>query len=490
MNRSICLLIAATIVLSGVSTGVFATSSSPDAYLGITEVTVSPDPPEPEEEFTVTAAVENLDNSSSFYDIDRVELRRGDEENFSVHDTTSPPGLIRSGEKRYVRVNGTIDDPGTHSLRLHVYGENEDGERIHVQHETEVRVGAERPQLEIDADEPVAKADSPVNVTLANGLPSDVRNVDVTLETEDASLENSHRTKSTVGSGEEANFEFTANANESGEHRFTATVRYTTENGSTKSITQHATPNFEPLSDQVSLNAESTGDGSQVTATVTNYGDVSVEDIVVRGRSANATLSDAPVDELDPGESETVDLNITEFDADGKIPVEVLADYNAGTTDARVNTSLDITSNPGSIELTGLETELEDGKVHLSGSASNVGLTEANSVIVRVKSADGVEPAHPNKEYFVGEVPESDFVSFDVYARVDDGVSEVPLEVTYLVDGERQTYTEAVEYRTDTVETATSDERDLLLPAAIGGGITLIAGGIMTIAWRNRRGGA
>lgn len=140
---------------------------------------MSPNPPDPEEEFTVFASVRNFENSSSNYDVERVELRGGPEQNFTLHDETSVPGVVRPNEREHVRLTGSIDDPGTYSLRIHAYGTNEAGETIHVQRTVEVQVGAERPQFSIDANAPVANVDSRVDVTVANGLPSDARNVRV-----------------------------------------------------------------------------------------------------------------------------------------------------------------------------------------------------------------------------------------------------------------------------------------------------------------------
>jgi hypothetical protein len=485
----LALLVVCSLLLSAGTVG--GTAASPGSYLAIDDVVVSPNPPTPNEEFTVYASVHSLSNSSSNYDIERIELRSGPDRNFTLHDEASPTGIIRPGERERVALTATIDNPGTHSLRIHVYGTTDAGERVHLQYTTEVQVGAERPQLSIDADDPVASADSRLNVTVANGLPSDARNVRVSIEGSGLTVENPRRVRSLLGSGAEKTFDFTVRAKSPGTHRVMATLRYTDADGERRTVRQHATVEFVPLSKRVSLDAKPAAERSAISVTVTNFGNVPITNVVVRGDSPNATLADAPIDELAPGESKSVTLNISQFEADGSIPVNVTAVYEAGSVTGRASTSVETASNPGAIRLTGIEVERKDGKVHLSGSASNVGLSEANSVIVSVASTEGVQPAHPNKQYFVGTVPASDFVSFNVFATVDENASTIPLKVTYLVDGERRSYTVTVEYERDDDSTARSHStNDLVVPVAIGGVVVLGVLGLMLLGWRNSRDGS
>lgn len=491
MRRTISLLLVGVLCLSSASAAGVATTSEPDTYLTVERVSVAPTPPTADEEFTVFATLKNLGNSSSNYDISRVELRGGPDQNYTLHDEASPPGIVRPGKRKYVRLTGTIDDPGSYSLRLHVYGTNSGGERVHLQYATEVRVGAERPQVAIDTSDPVASTETQVNVTVANGLPADARNLRVSVDGEGVSVENPHRVRSVLTSGNDGTFQFSIRANESGRHRVTATLHYTTSDGERRMVRQPKLVEFASLSKRIGIDAKSAADRSAVSVTVTNFGNVPVTDMVVQGDSPNATLADAPIPKIEPGASETVMLNISRFESDGGIPVEVTANYDAGTATGSANTSVKIASNPGTIRLTGIEVEQTEGKTHISGSASNVGLTDANSVIVSVVPTDGVDPAHPNKEYFVGTVPSSDFVSFDVFAKMDENVSAVPLKVSFLVDGERRTYTVTVEYEGEDSGSQVSAQStdDLVLPVAVGSIVTLGVGAIIVVAWRNSRDG-
>ncbi len=116
-----------------------------------------------------------------------------------------------------------------------------------------------------------------------------------------------------------------------------------------------------------------------------------------------------------------------------------------------------------------------------------------NSVIVRVVPADGVEPVPPNREYFVGTVPASDFVSFDLTARVADDVAAVPIEVRYLASGDERS--ERISVPVAGLATAGPDQggrstdRGLLVAAAIGAVIVAAVGVLMYLGWSNRGGG-
>lgn len=243
------------------------------------------------------------------------------------------------------------------------------------------------------------------------------------------------------------------------------------------------------LSRGVTLNATAT-DGA-VTVQVANLGAVGVERVVVRGSATDATVGQAVVPALAPGESTTVTLPVSGLRRSAD--VAVTGRYAVGSTTAdATGDSVTLERVPGRIELTGIDFQSEDGTLTISGSVSNVGLESVDSVVVRVVPTDGVTPVAPNREYFVGSVPASDFVSFDVTARVDTDVSSVPLNVSYLADGERRS--ELLTVPLDTAATTPSagdggSGGGLLLPALGGVLVVLVVGAFVLVGWRNRRGG-
>ncbi|MFC7226909.1 hypothetical protein N0B31_05795 [Salinirubellus salinus] len=147
---------------------------------------------------------------------------------------------------------------------------------------------------------------------------------------------------------------------------------------------------------------------------------------------------------------------------------------------------------PGRVELTGVDVGTEDGTTTISGSVSNVGLADVDAVVVRVVASEGVTPVAPNREYFVGTVPASDFVSFDVTARLDPNTTSVPLNVSYVADGDRQSQTVAVPIDaplTPDPSGGGGGTGGLLLPALGGLLVVVVVAAFVLVAWRNRRAG-
>jgi hypothetical protein len=162
--------------------------------------------------------------------------------------------------------------------------------------------------------------------------------------------------------------------------------------------------------------------------------------------------------------------------------VTVTANYELGTETEQTTAETTLRSVPGTIDLTGLDVIRQGGRFQISGSASNVGSTAADSVLVSVVNTENVTPATPNRDYFVGTVPASDFVSFDVYARTEGNVTSVPLEVTYLVDDtrKRQTFDVDLDRMGGSAQQSEQDgdseggDQNSMLPVFVAGGLALL----------------
>jgi hypothetical protein len=87
--------------------------------------------------------------------------------------------------------------------------------------------------------------------------------------------------------------------------------------------------------------------------------------------------------------------------------------------------------------LTDVDAVAEGGSLDLSATASNVGSERVESVVVSLPDSADVT----GREYFVGGVDGSDFSSFTISTTVDQNVTSVPVEVTYVVDGVQKTTT-------------------------------------------------
>ena len=219
-----------------------------------------------------------------------------------------------------------------------------------------------------------------------------------------------------------------------------------------------------------------------VRVEVANFGTATARDVVVEPAAGGDALPRLAVGDVDPGEAESVFVDAGAFDEPTTLAFEV--GYTLGTERATSETTLEYRPNRGEVVLTDVDMTLEDGRLAITGNAANPGLGEVHGARVAVEDAAGVEPAYPARDYFVGTVPASEFVRFDLTAQVDDdNATTVPVTVAYLADGEP--YEETVE-----LEYAPREEADgeggsrlslSLVAVGVGAAVLLLGGGV---GWR------
>jgi len=123
----------------------------------------------------------------------------------------------------------------------------------------------------------------------------------------------------------------------------------------------------------------------------------------------------------------------------------------------------------------------------VTGNAANPGLGEVTGAIVAVGETEHVEPTYPAREYFVGTVPESEFVRFDLTADADHGnATTVPVTVTYLADGDPYERSVELEYDPQADDEDEASGVPLSAVAAVAGSVTLLIGA--AFGWRRLRG--
>ncbi|UVE49154.1 hypothetical protein KU306_09455 [Haloferax larsenii] len=480
MRRS-ALFLVLVVVLAGLPSPTLGAEAT--AY--IDDVSVSPAQPAPGERFTLTTVIQNAENSPSNLDVTDVYVRRVDDSDDITR--VEELGVIPPGSDLSVPLSMRFDKQGTYDLRVNVVGRS-DGQVQRLQYPVVVRVREGGPQVAVDVGDAVIGTETPVRVTVSNGEDAAVRNVRLSLAAGSAAVKNSTRVLPTLDSGAAKTFEFMVTP-ETDESDVLATLQYTTADGNARTAEASAPLVADQLREEVRL-SPTLGSGARpaVLVDVTNLGNAPLEDLVLTLRDGDETVLRKPVRAL-PAESErTVRLNVSSVD---RATLDVVASYETGGLQGEASSSVEYVASPGTIELTGIDVEIEDGKTHISGSASNVGLSDAQSVVVRVVPTDGVVPARPYKEYFVGSVPSSDFASFDLYADVEAGVETVPVEVTYLSDGREKTVRTTVDV-SDVSNPAPAPEQNsgggLTTPLLLGGGLLagLVVVGVGLYAYRQR----
>jgi hypothetical protein len=463
-------LLTALLLVTAAFGGVVTAQS---AQVSITDVSVAPEQPSPGERFTVTTTIQNAPSTanspSAAFEVNTVAIRQVRGETDREVTRVSDPGFLPEGGTLRVPLTLAFDETGVKNLRVVVVGESR-GRVTTLRYPVVVTVREGGPQLSVETSDTVVGAESSATITVANGESSPVRNLRLQLEGTDATVADATRVAPTLAGGAERAFRFNVTPTTT-DGAVTATLGYTTASGARRSVTETVPLRADPLRRDVAVQASTPSAGAtpNIAVDVSNFGNAPLTDVVVRATQNESTVARRTVADVPAETTRQVTLNVADA-ADG--PVRVVAAYETGGQTGTAATTLSYQQNPGRIQLTGVDYELEGQRLHFSGSASNVGLSEANSVVVRVLPTEGVAPARPNREYFVGTIPESDFVSFDLYADVDADVTTVPIEVTYLVDGERRRTVQRVDVG-DVQPVADESQPDrsggLSLPLLVGG---------------------
>jgi hypothetical protein len=478
----------------------------PDARLTVSEVTVSPETPVPEAPVTADVTVQLSAGSTSAVDLQELFLVGEDGEQ---RGTATNVGSLSPGGSVAVPLTTSFDEPGRKDLQVVVVGENESGGEVRITRPLTVVVEQASPQVSIDAGRAVAGVESAVGVDVANPTTAPIRNVDVTVR---GAGDVERRSLATLGAGGSETLNVSLRPSSAGNQSVTATVEYTTARGTRATQAANATVQVAPLREDVGLRvdrvdrqpaASAGGDiGSQIgsligggagaTATqqqggegasenavsvaVTNFGNAPVRDAVLIARANGTTVARYSVGALAPGASTSVPVDLASVD-DG--PVRFVANYTLAGRAATVETTYGFSPGTAEVTVTGVNlTRTGDGTLSITGNAGNAGTAEVSGLVVAVGSNEHVEPAYPQRDYFVGTVDGSEFAPFELTAAVDaDNASAIPLQVRYSVDGEQRV--ETVELPVG--EPVQSEPARQGLPVGLIGGVLIVLGAALAI---------
>lgn len=449
----------------------------------ISNVEVSPSTPAPGETVTFETTVRNLQSSDAPLEINDIAIRKSGGRGVTEYERVSNLGSISPGSTLEVPLTASFDSSGSKDLRVIVYGRDRGtGENVELKYPVQLNVQDRHPQVDITANDSVAGVESAGQVTVANGLDSQITNVEVVVEGDGVEMTESRTVRSSVAQNGSMTAPFRFRPESAGEHPLTATVSYTVDGETIRETTRTTVVESDPLRNSVELDTTAVGSGTDraLRVAVSNGANAPISDVIVSASSENASFQRVLLENVSASTTRQVRLNATMDEP--RADVTVTADYELGTDTEQTTAETTLRSVPGTIDLTGLDVLRQGGRLQISGSASNVGSTGADSVLVSVVDTETVTPATPNRDYFVGTVPASDFVSFDVYARTEGNVTSVPLEVTYLVDDtrKRQTFDVAID-RTGGVAQQQGEDGDSgggnqnsMLPVFIAGGLALL----------------
>jgi len=494
---ALCLLSLVAVGGLGPLPGDGTASAAPT--LSVSNVTVSPNHPTTGETVSIEITLENSPSADP-KPVNAIALRKFGGGSFTEITRVSGVGAVTPGSTITVPLYADFGSPGSHRLQINVYGDR------NLQFPVLVDVvregsGIASPKIDADVVEMTAGAESTTNLTIANSLPRDVLGAEVTIRGEGISATDDRRTFSRIGSGEKRVVPVEFTPTDTGTVTATATLRYTTAEG-TDTVSEDLDFEVEPARPSLAFDASTRVENgsTEVVVDLTNTGNAPITGITIADESNATDLRREVTEQLSPDERRTVRVPVGDVAATGRVSVPLRATYDAAGASHEATAQVSVAANPGAIQLTGVRVEREGARLHLSGSTSNVGLSTANAVLVEVVNTGNVTPAAPNRDYFVGAVPQSEFVTFDVYARVTGATASIPVRVEYLVDGQRRSQVfdvplgSAVDPAAGPPEAADGEESAEPstgvgpVHVAFGVAVAAVVFGLMVLGWRRSRG--
>lgn len=459
---------------AGVSLGAI-----PDNRVTITATAVTPDPPTVDAPITVSATVRLSAGSASAATVERVAVL---DESGDLLGEANGLGALSPGETLTVPVTVRFAAPGEQALTVVATVADVDDETTTASRPVSLVVEAGTPQVDLRADRLVAGTDSAATVTVSNPTTAPLR--DLTVSLLDVDGERTQRTIASLGAGASQSLNVSLRPEQQGERTLAVDVTYTTVTGTRVTVTEERTVFVAALDDDVGVRVERTmpgqqsmtaggggglsglagalggsgllqpaasgsdGDSGQAQAgaaiTVTNFGNAPIETVVLVPQLPDGTLAPqlgrvAVTDALAPGDSAQVTVDLSAVTAPS---LRFAVQYELAGEAREVVRPYDLDRSRGAVALTGVNLDVEGDRVRLTGNLGNVGDGDVRGVIVRVGTSESVEPAYPQRSYFLGTIADSEFAPFELTAQVDPAnATTVPVEVSYTTGGERLTET-------------------------------------------------
>ena len=517
MRRLLAVLLVVLVTVPLVASGLAA--AVPDARLAVSGLTTVPDTPAVDEPVTVSPTIRNSAGSNSAVELTEVRLvnRDGD----VTIATAAGPGSLSPGDTLSVDLTHTFNTAGMKQLAIVAVGEDTDGETVTVRRPLTVVVEQADPLVELERTTPVAGSENRVSVTVANPNTEAYRDLVVRFDAPGAGID--RRTVAALPGGASTTVNFTYTPTETGPVRVAAAVSYVTSTGAERTTEYGEQVRVASLRDDVGVavepveqadagavdagglggllggagptggtlaqqgSDEASGPPEALAVEVTNFGNAPVKGAVVVPTADGEPLPRVQVGDLAPGESRTVEVSLSSLA--GPATVTATVEYATGGQSSMATGSYAFTPPTGDLTVTGVDMTLEDGRLTLTGNAGNVGDGEVTGVVVSLASAEGVRPAYPNRDYFVGTVAGSEFAPFELTAEIDvENATAVPVEVTYRVAGEQRTETVRLPLEGVTPESEGSalGTNSVALASGLVVGVALLAGAGVLVARRRR----
>ncbi|MFC5278895.1 hypothetical protein ACFPM1_09035 [Halorubrum rubrum] len=419
-------VLLACALLAGSFGGTAALASADTPAVQVSSVTASPDSPVVGETVAMETTIANLEGTNGTVEITDVYFRDWPTE----FERAENVGSVAPGGSVTVPVTTVFDEPGEKRITVNVVVRDEAGDSHSYSY-----------PLVVDVEEPDAdgglsmdrNASGETAVTLTNYGNVDFTDVEVAAVTGDDRRD--RRRALDVEPGGDRTVTFDTEEYDRADLAFVANYA---ANGETYRVRRA----FGETPDVRGGLSVDENDPDRATVTLDNYGNVAFSDVEVRVLTDGEVRDRRFVRDVSADGNRSITFDTEGYDA-GSVTFAARYLANGETHEVTREVALEPEVS-GEIRLTATEATQRGGSVSIDGEAANVGGTDAESVLLNVRDADGVTPDDGGGEYFVGAVDASEFATFELAASVENGTSEVPVEISYLVDGERVTTTRTV----------------------------------------------
>lgn len=277
--------VVAMVVLSAALVPIIAVpADAAGVHLGITGVDVQPTSPAPGQQTDLEVSIRNGPNSAGAVELSDIYVRPvgSTDDIVRVEDA----GTLPVGGNITVPLSASFAESGVKQLRVTVVGRRNDGSFVRAKYPVTVEVEApSRPQLELSTEKAISGSRRPVNVTVANGLERDIRQLRVETTSSRVNFSVNERVQARLRAGNTTTFSFPARISEPGTYPVTLTLHYV-DNGLERTVSRTYEANFDSPANPGELvltdvQAAQRGGTLELSATAGNVGSSTVNGVVV-----------------------------------------------------------------------------------------------------------------------------------------------------------------------------------------------------------------
>jgi hypothetical protein len=328
-SRTVWAVAVVGLVLLG---GTATVATAAPAHVTVSAMDVSDDEPETGDTITVTPTVRHSSSGSGSFEVTEVTL---EDASGTRYAEASDPGTLGPGDTIDVPLRTTVQSAGEKTFVVHVRGVRYDSEgrwdRItHTEYPAHVTVSEPStetettPQLNVEAERPIAGTESTVDVTVSNGGDEEISDLSLRLSGLDG-MENRTKLRPALGATNSTTFRFDVRPPEAGTSTLTATLEY----GDGDVVETSEAVDVAPMQADASVYATVSEQNDTLQYRVTNHGNVPLENVVVSGAAVGTPLPATVIPTVDPGTSETATVELNDRPSG---PATVSATYGVGST--------------------------------------------------------------------------------------------------------------------------------------------------------------